>query len=250
MPHKLFKALLVTSLSIAALPSVCHAQSAPGNSLKSALHLEDYKTLTYHGKDGKEISASQFMSLISAGESFSIAKDREKSIASLSIDPKAPVSTKALKPDLSIPTLKFAVGQTVPPALMASLFTASGNREQFAGRPVLLSFFFHDCLPCIQEVDTLNKFRTSTKAISVLAVTFEPSDQAAKFTSKYGYGWPVAADSQDFIDQLGVTTYPTLVLLAANGTLLAARTGDLRSSSTDMNPLRALQSWVRTSMRK
>ena len=250
MPRKTFRLILLTSLAVAVLPKVCLAQASPENSLKSGLHLENYKTLTYHAQDGRTISASQFMSLVSAGQSFSIAKDEEKSIASLSINPKVPVSTKEQASGQSNVTLNVAVGEAVPSTLLAGLFAASGNRDQFASRPVLLNFFFHDCLPCIQEVGALNKFHESTKAVSVLAVTFESSGQAAKFTSKYGFGWPVAANSQDFINQLGVKAYPTLVLLSGNGTLLAARTGDLRSASNDMDPLRTLQGWVRTSLQK
>lgn len=246
----MFKALLLAFLAVAVLPRVCLAQSTPEDSLKSALHLEDYKTLTYRGKDGRTISASQFMSLISAGQSFSIEKDKVKSIASLSVNPEISVSTKEPASGQSNATLSVAAGHAVPPTLLAGLFAASGNRDQFTGHPVLLSFFFHDCLPCIQEVDTLNKFHESTKAVSVLAVTFEPKEQAAKFTSKYGFGWPVAANSQDFINQLGVKAYPTLVLLSANGTLLAARAGDLRSASNGINPLSTLQGWVRASLQK
>jgi len=244
VPHHMLKVFLVAFLAASIMTASCVAQAAP-QSLKTALHLDSYKVLRYQDKDGATISESEFKELVSAGQSFSIAKDEAESIATLSINSAAiPAPSKKVKPGQSNTTLNVPVGEGLPPAMLAGVLKASRG-DQLEGRPILLSFFFHDCLPCIQEVGTLNEFREGSKHVSVVAVTFDSKSDAAKFTAKYGFTWPVAASQQEFIDQLGVKAYPTLVLLSANGTVLGARTGNLRSTSDVASPLLALKEWTR-----
>ena len=124
-----------------------------------------------------------------------------------------------------------------------------GDGDHLEGRPILLSFFFHDCLPCIQEVGTLNKFHEGSKRVSVVAVTFESKNEAAKFTAKYGFTSAECGKLARVHQQPAwrlVESYPTLVLLSANGAVLGARTGDLRSTSDVSSPLLALQEWTQT----
>lgn len=215
MSHKMLTVFLATLLAVSTVPLACFAQSTPQQSLKSALHLENYKTLVYRDQDGAKITAAQFMKLVSQGKSFSIEKNKAKSIATLSINSTTAAPPKKLKPGQSNMTLNVPIGAPVPPTLLAGLIRASGHADQFVDRPILLSFFFHDCLPCIQEVGTLNKFRARENDVAVLAVTFESKQQAEKFSSRYGFNWPIAANSQEFIDKLGVKAYPTFVLLSA-----------------------------------
>ena len=250
MPHNILKAFFVAFLAVSIMPVTSFAQSAAHQSFTSSLHLDSYKTLRYRDKDGAKISASQFIKLVSKGQSFAIDKNEAMSVATLSINSTTPAPSKKLKPGQSNTTLSVPIGKAVPPTILTGLIKASGDGDQLVGRPILLSFFFHDCLPCIQEVGTLNKFREGSKRVSVLAVTFDSKKQAAKFISRYGFTWPVAASSQEFIDQLGVKAYPTLVLLSANGTVLGARTGDLRSTSDATSPLRALQEWTQALLQK
>lgn len=248
--HNIIKTFIVALLAVSATHPVSFAQAAPQQSLKSALHLDSYKTLKYRDKNGAKITASEFMKLVSGGQSFSIDKNEATSVATLSINAAKPTPPKKLNPGQSNATLSVGVGEALPPTLLASLIDASGHGDQLAGHPILLSFFFHDCIPCIQEVDTLNKFQKSSKRVGVLAVTFEPKEQAAKFSSKYGFEWPIAANSQKLIDQLGVKAYPTLVLISSDGVLLGARTGDLRSTSSATSPLAALGDWTEALLQK
>jgi len=250
VPQNVLKSVLVALLAISVMPVASHAQSAPQQTLKSALHLDSYKTLRYQDKDGVKITASRFMELVSKGRSFSIDKNEASSVATLSINATTPAPPKKLKAGQSNTRLSVAAGKAVPPMILGGLIKASGSSNQFAGRPILLSFFFHDCIPCIQEIETLNKFSAGSKRVAVLAVTFESKKQAAEFSSKYGFTWPIAADSQKLIDQLGVKAYPTLVLLSADGVLLGARTGDLRSTSSAESPLVALEDWTQALLQK
>lgn len=248
MSHNMLKTLLVVFLLATTLPGVCVAQPTPKQSLKAALHLEDYKVLKYQGENGTQISESEFKALISAGRSFSISKDNDKSVATLSIGPENAAPPKKLGPGQSNAQLTVPIGAQVPKALRDKLVGASGDIGSFTGHPLLVSFFFHDCIPCIQEVPALNSFAERNSSVAVLAVTFEPKKQASAFASRYNFKWPIAANSGNLIGKLGVKAYPTLMLISANGTLLGARTGDLRSTSKAGNSTHILQEWVQALM--
>ncbi len=246
MPRHLSRVIVAVLLAISIVPTISFAQSAAESSLRSKLYLDSYKTLVCRDKDGRVISASRFLDQVSKGKSFSIDKNESTSVAILSVNPPAPVSGEKAQPGPANARPEVTVGKVVPHSVLAGLMKSAGEGTQAAGRPILLSFFFHDCIPCIQEVGTLNKFRESSNGISALAVTFESGKEASGFTEKYGLTWPVAPNSQAFIDQLGVKTYPTLVLLAADGTVLGTRVGDLRPTSHAASPLLELQGWTRT----
>lgn len=241
-----FQLLLAVLLGIAAMSGTCLAQSTPEESLRRGLHLEDYKVLKFSDANGASMSASEFMSLASTGHSFSISKDSTASVATLSIDGAAKQSGPATMPAKLNAGLKVAIGGKIPATPAPGLNRASAKSQSMTGRPVLISFFFHDCLPCIQEIPALNAFAAKNPGVSVLAVTFESSDDARSFVSGYGLKWPVSVDAGRFIDGLGVKTYPTLALVSADGKLLGARTGNLAKADAPSDASRVLQSWVRS----
>ena len=50
-----------------------------------------------------------------------------------------------------------------------------------------------------------------------VAITYEDADSARQFATSRGFGWPILHDGQALIDTLGVSTYPTLMLLDPSG---------------------------------
>ncbi|CAN5266452.1 hypothetical protein BH11PSE14_BH11PSE14_01750 [soil metagenome] len=241
-----FHVLLAAVLGISALSDVRAVESTPEDSIRQGMHLEDYKVLKFNDANGASITASEFMSLASTGHSFAIAKDTTASIATLSINPPAKQSAPDTAPAPLNAGLKIAIGEKIPAPPVPALIGAAGNRQPVTARPVLISFFFHDCIPCIQEVPALNAFAQENPDVSVLAVTFESKDDASRFVSEYGLKWPVSVDAEDFVEDLGVKTYPTIALVSADGKLLGARTGNLASRNEASDASNILQSWVST----
>jgi hypothetical protein len=88
-----------------------------------------------------------------------------------------------------------------------------------------LSFHFAACAPCIREVPALNAFRRKHPEYNYLAVTFDDTKTAKEFVAKYPLEWPVIANAKRFIDAAGITAYPALVLLSADGAVLGNGNG-------------------------
>jgi protein-disulfide isomerase-like protein with CxxC motif len=90
-------------------------------------------------------------------------------------------------------------------------------------------------------VPALNEFASSHADVETVAVTFDSKTDAEQFVKRFGLKWRVVADARDFIDQVGVTTYPTFAAIdsegrlkgVTNGSILATAGGSLTSADID-----------------
>jgi thiol-disulfide isomerase/thioredoxin len=218
--------------------------SAPDDLFKQQLGLDGYKSIIFKAEDGKEISRAEFDKLMSTGRRMSISKDKATSKAVLAIEPIGP------KPQ-SAPSQKLAiqVGKAMPKAAFVDI---AGARHHVGGRsekPILLNFYFAECLPCIAEIPHLNAFAKANTAVEVLAVTYDSATVAKTFVTKRGLTWPVVADAKSYTNKIGVTSYPTFALVSATGKLIAVR-GSLSPSGVGDPKDSTLEDWVRTSLQQ
>lgn len=106
--------------------------------------------------------------------------------------------------------------------------TLDGRRVRnadLAGKPTLVSFFFAACVPCIKEAPVLNAFAARHRELNVLAITPDPSNIARGYVSQRHFTWPVIANAGAFIAAARVRGYPTWLLVAKDGRILARDTG-------------------------
>ena len=161
--------------------------------------------ILYLATDGSEMSYEDFGKRVRAGGTFNAEK--------------APEGTMLLR--LKTPTRPAAPTGSSPAFLPALQLTTIDGRAvssaDFTERPLLLSFFFSKCVPCIQEVAVLNAFAGQHPEYRYLAVTFDPKEEAARFVQQYNLQWPVVAGAQDFIAAAGVVAYPAYLLISTQG---------------------------------
>jgi peroxiredoxin len=151
-------------------------------------------------------------------------------------------------PDAAPKLLAIHVGQTMPAKTLADL---DGITRRLGGpgrKPVLLSFFFAECAPCIQEIPELNAFAKANKDVDVVAVTFDAVADTKNFVGTHKLHWPVVANASKYIDKIGVTAYPTLALVSPEGKLLALRSGGLITTGSRRTMDSKLEDWVRKSL--
>lgn len=209
-----FCALLATGL----LGAAVHAQqhSADEQGFAEALHLGANVKLNYLDSNGKSISFAEFTKQMGQGISFKINKQPEANLAVLQLN-----KAGDKPPSLSL-KLKVKPGEALPAFSLDSTHGRRITNADLAGRYTLLSFYFADCLPCIAEVPALNAFASPHKDINVLAVTYEDRDTATRFAAQRGLQWNSIIDAQNWIDTLGLSSYPTLLLVDPRGHLAAA----------------------------
>lgn len=241
---KTLKPLLICAAIACYVPTFADQKSGPDELFKQQLGLEGYKSIMFKADDGKEISRAEFDQLMDNGRSFSMSKDKETSKAVLAIKPVA------TKPPLATPPkLAIKVGTAMPKAAFVDI---AGVRHHVGGhreKPILLNFYFAECLPCIAEIPHLNTFAKANTAVDVLAVTFDNAAIAKTFVAKRGFAWPVVADAKNYTNTLRVTSYPTFALISATGKLIAVR-GSLSPSGVGDPKDSTLEDWVRTSLQQ
>jgi len=111
------------------------------------------------------------------------------------------------------------------PAAVGSL--ADGTAFELSRRKgswVVLNFFTHDCVPCIQEHPELVDFVVQQRSLGVDGAEFYSIVQTstvaevAEFFDRYGGDWPVVFDdAYDFQIEFGVVQVPETWVIDPNG---------------------------------
>jgi peroxiredoxin len=124
--------------------------------------------------------------------------------------------------------------------------TSAGLR----GKPTLVNFYFAQCVPCILEVEPLNRYAASRRDMNFLAVTFDEPGVARAFIRRFGFRWRVIPDAREFIDRMRVKNYPLLALFDAEGRLLGVKRGGARDELEAAAVLPQVTRWVESLLRE
>ena len=138
------------------------------------------------------------------------------------------------------------VGEPLSPFELEQLDRGPASLGSFAGRPLVVTFFFSDCAPCVRDVGALNTFSRSNPAIGVVAITFDTADRASRFVLEYGLEWPVLVDAQSYFDQIGVLAFPSFALVDERGVLLGATYGNRLGGEDGTVTAEGLDRWVKS----
>jgi peroxiredoxin len=190
----------------------------------------------YRATDGAAITYDDFGKRVQAGGTFAMEKAPDGSILLRLKTPTRPPALTGSLPDF-LPALQLTTidGRPVSSA-------------DFADRPLLLSFFFSACTPCINEVPILNAFASKHPEFHYLAVTFDSKNEAARFVEQRHLKWPVVAEAHDFISVTGVVAYPAYLLVSRQGKIMARGTGlDTRAAADPAVGLKVFEQWAAVS---
>lgn len=204
--------------------------------LREGMHLPAGYAVRYADGSGKAISFEQFMAVAGKGGEFS--KDTRPDQRLIVLKLKA-----AGAPPSPAPTAP-RVGAAVPAIALRDLDGKTVNAASFLGHVTLVNYFFADCEPCSREVPALNAYRARKDAVATLAVTFDDAATARAFVKARGLQWPVASDGQRWLDALSLKTAPWMVLVDAQGKVIAsAPSSEIAGVAHSLGP-DTLAAWV------
>jgi cytochrome oxidase Cu insertion factor (SCO1/SenC/PrrC family) len=166
-----------------------------------------------------------------------------------SVDGSAVTMTVKLKGMAPCPS-PYPPVTAIPPFDLKDLDGRRVTSASLKGKPTLVSFFFATCLPCILEVEPINRFAASRPQMNFLAVTFDEPAEARAFVKRFGLRWRVVPDARDFIDRMRVKQYPLMALFDANGKLLGTKKGGARDELEAANVEPQLKRWVEGLLRQ
>lgn len=138
------------------------------------------------------------------------------------------------------------VGEQLPTFTLHRLDGGSASLATFAGRPLVATFFFSDCAPCVRDVGALNAFAASNSGLGVVAITFDTAERATRFVQEHGLGWPVLVEAQAYFDQIGVLAFPSFVVVDHQGVLVGATYGNRLGGEDGTVTASGLEAWVRS----
>jgi thiol-disulfide isomerase/thioredoxin len=106
-----------------------------------------------------------------------------------------------------------------------------GNQVSLAdhrGRPVVIDFWATWCAPCIQQIPVLNALQSEHYGeVSVLGIAIDSHgiEVVAPFADEHDIQYPVLLGDESLAQEYGAFGFPTLYVVAPDGTLVAHHVG-------------------------
>jgi len=215
----LTKAIALTALLILTFSPASRSATSAQQEMLSAMGIDSSTDVQYKDARGDALTVDEFMKAIGAGQKFDMMKNSVKHTATLQL------SNNAQEPPTAMRDLPLKRGDAIPEFKLGSLHAQEVTNAALQGHFTLMSFFFSACAPCIAEVSALNAYAREHKDVATMAVTFDDPETAAAFASKWHFNWQILANAQNFVDRIGIKTYPLLVLVDPTGKVQAATLG-------------------------
>lgn len=133
----------------------------------------------------------------------------------------------ACSPAQSVP----AVGSPLPRLSVIHLDGGTGTLQEFAGRALVLNFWATWCPPCRAEMPSLQRLADAfpEAELAVVGVSVDADQNLVReFVLQHGIRFPVVVQSPatPAVGQLGVTAFPTTILVTREGRIAAIVTGE------------------------
>jgi thiol-disulfide isomerase/thioredoxin len=128
------------------------------------------------------------------------------------------------------PVIRFVKNPEMAPALQAvDILGKSVNKDNWAGKVVLVNFWATWCPPCREEIPELLELKKEFKDQMEIVGISEDDDPPAsvlKFAQKKGMTYPIVMATQELIDAYGgVPALPTSFLIDRQGRVVQKHSG-------------------------
>lgn len=184
---------------------------------------------------GQPLDPASFMQEVKDGKRYSSTRDTKAGAAILRIAGPAP-GRRGVR-------LAFGQGNLFPPFELPALDGGTRRLGDFHGRYTLVSFFFAECAPCIAEAPVLMAYAREHRDMNFVAITYEDALDAKRFAIDRRVDWPILHDGQGLIDVLGVSVYPTLMLIDPGGRIAGVAVG-MAMRDDEAKRLADLTGWI------
>lgn len=110
-------------------------------------------------------------------------------------------------------------GKTFPDFNLISYEGKEVKLSDYKGKPVFINFWFTGCKPCVEEMSVLNKIKEKYKdKVTFISITYNSESELKTFFTTHKYDFINLINAKEFINNLGMTSYPKNILLDKYGT--------------------------------
>ena len=119
------------------------------------------------------------------------------------------------------------VGSEFPSFELEELSGSKLLSSSLTGKVIFINLWFTSCIPCIEEMPTLNDLQEAYKdKVEFLSVTFDEVDKVQKFLSKREFNFKHIVDAKSLlIDKMKNQEYPKNLIIDRNGIITYFRGG-------------------------
>jgi len=222
-------------LLLAMAGAVCADTPVTEDAFRKTLGIGPAVHMQYRDVDCKMLDFSAFtIAMGKTGARADVDRAVDGSAVTLSVKIKGMPACPAPYPAVTL----------MPPFDLKDLAGKRVTSKSLLGKPTLISFYFSKCVPCIREVEPINRFAAARPQMNFLAVTFDEPAEARAFVKRFGLRWRVVPDAQDFIERMRVKQYPLMALFDADGRLLGTKKGGAKDELEAANVEPQLRRWV------
>jgi thiol-disulfide isomerase/thioredoxin len=145
-------------------------------------------------------------------------KDTEYLLVKLTEDQKNERMSRMAKPEDSP---FFKTGKAIKPIDMHDVYHYRIDASQWAGKTIILNFWFIACAPCRAEMPQLNKLVQKYKNdpnVIFIGLALDPNDDDIKdFVKTTPFSYRLVSDCREFALQFKINTFPTNVVIDKTG---------------------------------
>ncbi len=101
---------------------------------------------------------------------------------------------------------------------LLSLQGKTVSLKDVKGKPTLVSFWFINCPPCLEEIPLLNTLKENhSDKFNFISITFQEPQSITEFLETREFNFTHLPNAERYIEDLGVAAYPTNLVLDKNG---------------------------------
>ena len=119
------------------------------------------------------------------------------------------------------------LGELFPSLRLVDLDGEAIELDSLRGSVVVLNFWFLACPPCLAEIPKLNTLvqEHAEAPVSFYALTFDEAPSVREFLAEHSFDYQVICTTLDELESLGVSTYPSHLVIDGEGRVTSVITG-------------------------
>lgn len=201
----------------------------PTTVIKTAKHTFTEKSLVMDSS-GKALPYKEWRTMLTTGEYMIKAKDPANESAGFMLFKYPKGQLAAQQAHLSPPPQGpfFNNGKAFKPFDIKAIDGFKLNARDWAGKIVVLNFWYVKCIPSKQEIPGLNKIvaaHVNDQDIVFIAICLEAKDKIEKYTKETPFAYHQVADGKYYANKLGIDSYPVDVVIDKKGIVRYNSTG-------------------------